>query len=136
MIVRYLIAAACLLFVVSLPVARTQFGGTLRRCAAVCFLAALAPSVFFGLIGLPTTEHLSPITPGLGRPLVIFGLILLSVLSYAGLEIWKRLHRPRNDAWTEYVNQRSSGKTVIQERDRRRAFSEIGTREQDDEEGF
>ena len=49
--ISFLIAAACVVFVLSLPISATKAGQTLRRWAGVLFLLALAPALFVGLIG-------------------------------------------------------------------------------------
>jgi len=48
-IIRLLIAAACALFVLSLPLSKTETGAALRRVAAVCFTLAFLPSLIIGL---------------------------------------------------------------------------------------
>jgi hypothetical protein len=49
-LIRLLIAAACALFVLSLPLSKTNAGATLRRWAGVCFILALLPSIIYGLL--------------------------------------------------------------------------------------
>jgi hypothetical protein len=49
-IVQYLVAGACLLVVLSLPIAKTALGAALRRWGCFLFLLAVLPSVFFGLL--------------------------------------------------------------------------------------
>lgn len=64
-IIRLLISAACLLFVVSLPLSKTQTGATLRRWAGVCFVLAFLPSIIGGLFypATPTSPASTSSTP-------------------------------------------------------------------------
>lgn len=59
--IRLLFAAAVALFVLSLPIRATALGASMRRWAGVCFLAALLPSLIFGLffpgVRLSFAEH-------------------------------------------------------------------------------
>jgi hypothetical protein len=50
MIIQYLAAGACLLFVASLPISKTAVGAALRRWAAFLFVLAFVPSTCFGLV--------------------------------------------------------------------------------------
>jgi hypothetical protein len=119
LLVQSALALACLLFVVSLPIAKLPIAGTMRRVAAALFLVALFPSVFFGLIARPSTATggpSSPVSPSAAaEPLsVIAGLVLLCLLSYAILEIRKRFTKTSSkDAWSEFVSLRSSGKKPV-----------------------
>lgn len=122
-IVPYLFTAACALLVVSLPIARTSIGSMLRRCAGASFLVAITPSLFFGLVGSQ---------PGSGTPSspeftanpfgCVIGFALLSLLSYAVLEIRRRFRRPKQDAWSEYINMRFAGKVVVKDRNNQRGI--------------
>ena len=49
--IAFLFAAACVAFVLSLPISATSAGQTLRRWAGALFLLALAPALFMGLFG-------------------------------------------------------------------------------------
>lgn len=118
MIVQYLLAIACILFVVSLPLARTPIGGILRRWAAACFLLALAPALFIGLLrhvirGTASSPHSIGTTIG-----GVVALVFLCVVAYAILEIRAKLRRPKQDAWSEYINMRSTGKVVVKDRNK------------------
>jgi hypothetical protein len=57
-LIRILIAAACGLFVLSLPVSATGIGSTLRRAAGVCLVLALLPALLHGLFFAPTAGDL------------------------------------------------------------------------------
>src|SRR5205085_12485811 len=48
-IIRLLVATACALFVLSLPLSKTETGATLRRWAGVCFILAFLPSLVGGV---------------------------------------------------------------------------------------
>lgn len=118
MIVQYLLAIGCILLVVSLPIARTPLGGHLRRFACASFLLALTPSLFFGAI-----QHTPLDVPSAGQPTFgttlgcVIGIVLASVLSFTILELRRYLLRPKRDAWSEYISQRSSGKTILKDRE-------------------
>jgi hypothetical protein len=119
MIVGYLFAAACVLLVVSLPIAGTSIGSMLRRGAGALFLLAITPALFFGLVGSHPVSGTST-TPGVAaNPLgCVLGFVLLSLLSYAVLEMRRRFRRPKQDAWSEYINARSAGKVVVKDRNK------------------
>lgn len=115
MLIQYALAAACLLFVVSLPIWKLPIAATMRRIAGALFLAALLPSLFFGVISTPSNSPAAQPTSNppsaVAHPLsVIGGLVLLCVLSYVILEIRKRMKKTSKDAWSEFVSLRSSGK--------------------------
>ncbi|HYC90562.1 MAG TPA: hypothetical protein VEO54_15200 [Thermoanaerobaculia bacterium] len=112
-IIAYCLAAACLVFVIALPLGKTGIGATLRRWAGALFLLALAPSLFFGILDV---RHgaVSGESGGGANALTVFGgLVLLAVVSYAILAIRKRLRTSAKDAWSEYVQLRSSGKRPV-----------------------
>jgi hypothetical protein len=115
LIIQYTFATACLLFVVSLPIWSLSIGAKLRRIAGALFLAAVMPSLFFGLL----TSSPSPGDDGSGaaeapNALELLGaFVLLSVVSYAILEIRKRMKKTSKDAWSEFVSLRSSGKRPV-----------------------
>lgn len=119
MIVGYLFAAACALLVVSLPIARTPIGSMLRRCAGTLFLLAITPALFFGLVGSQLGNGTSSSPEVTANPFgCVVGFAILSLLSYAVLEIRRRFHRPKQDAWAEYINMRSAGKVVVKDRNK------------------
>jgi hypothetical protein len=118
LIIQYAIAGACLLFVVSLPIWKLPIAATLRRIAAALFLAALLPSLFFGVIApAPTSADAGsgPTASSSGpNALEVLGaIVILSVVSYAILAIRKRLRTTSKDAWSEFVSLRSSGKRSV-----------------------
>lgn len=114
-----LIALATILLAVSLPFGKSGVGRALRQWALAAFLGALLPSVACGLLR-QTSPGGGAGRPG-GSPLgALLGLAFLSLLAYVILKVRARLARPARDAWTEYVGQRSSGKRVVDDRDRGR----------------
>ena len=137
-VIQYLVAASCLLFVVSLPLGKSQTGSGLRRIAAALFLLAFMPSVFFGLVSRGSTNPphasggpLDQVGCALGGLLTV---VLLSFAAYAVLEVRKRIGRPSKDAWSEYINLRSTGKTSVrnQKQSRRHGISPLRDQNDDD----
>lgn len=62
-IIRLLIAGACALFVLSLPLAKTESGAALRRVAGVCFVLAFLPSLIIGVFYTPSTSSTTTSSP-------------------------------------------------------------------------
>ncbi len=118
-IIGSLLALACILFTVSLPIGKTAAGRTLRQWAIACFLAAIVPSVACSIF-----HQASAGGPGGAAGGDVLGLLggvaVLSVLAYAVLKIRARFTRPTRDAWSELVGQRSSGKRLADDRERPR----------------
>jgi len=121
--IRFLFAAATGLFVLSLPMSKTEFGATLRRWAAFCFILALLPSIIYGVFFAstpPTNGH--PPIPHPGSPfstittsLAVFGLlVLLSLAAYGILRLRKAFSAPKktNDPWEAYFT-RGGGKRRV-----------------------
>jgi hypothetical protein len=136
LIIQYLVAGACLLFVVSLPLGKTGAGASLRRGAAVLFLLAFMPSVFFGLISSGSASPNEPRSAADQFGCAIAGVLTLataSVVAYAFLEIRKRIKRPSKDAWSEYINLRSTGKTTVRRQTSRRRHTSPLMEDDDDE---
>lgn len=115
LLIQYCIAAACLLFVVSLPIAKLPIASTMRRVAGALFLLAFLPSLFFGLITSPSQQPGGEVqaTAGVNALEVIGGLVILSGIAYAILAVRKRMKKSPKDAWSEYVGLRSSGKRPV-----------------------
>jgi hypothetical protein len=149
-IIRFLISAACGLFVLSLPLSKTETGATLRRWAGVCFVLAFLPSLLCGLFYATSTASTSPTTPTtsattsialpagdffstLGR---IAAVILLGLLAYGFLKLRCRLiskPKPR-DPWETFFN-RGGGKrpfTMHSRVTRSRSPYTVGDDEDDD----
>lgn len=123
-IIRLLIAAACGLFVLSLPLSKTETGATLRRLAGLCFVLAFLPSIVCSLYYLPTdpagtSTATSTATPSATTPIihVLSGLgcvaliVLAAAIAYAILKLRSRFFakaKPR-DPWESFFN-RGGGK--------------------------
>lgn len=124
-IIPMLLAAACALFVLSLPVAKTQVGATLRRAAGVCFVLAFLPSLIDGLFfsahvapGTMSTagqatgaDHLHHLLANLG---CVAAFLMLAVCAYALLRLRARFRsksKPR-DPWDTFFN-RGGGKKRV-----------------------
>ena len=89
MIVQFLVALACFLVALSLPVTKTPLGATLRRWGCFTFLLAFLPSVFFGLLH-QTMRSRMPWS--VGRVLEeLFTLLVVGAIAYAVLAWRKRL---------------------------------------------
>jgi hypothetical protein len=111
-LIEYSIAVACLLFVVSLPIAKLPIAKTMRRIAGALLLLAFLPSLFFGLITPAQGSGAAPNSAA--NPLaMIGGFVVLSVVAYVILAIRKRLKKSPKDAWSEFVGLRSSGKRPV-----------------------
>lgn len=130
-LIQYLIAGACILFVVSLPLQQTMLAKTLRRFAGAALLLAFAPALFFGLIPSSASAPGNPAAPSALR--VGLALAVLSAVAYGVLETRKRMGGPKRDAWAEYVNLRSSGKTTVREQERKRRPPQFAGLNEDDE---
>lgn len=89
-IISRLLAAACVLFVISLPLTPWQIGRTLRRVAAAVFLLALVPSVFLSIARMIVAEleHDVSLPSGL---VLIFLLLLMSAIAAGALHVRQRL---------------------------------------------
>ncbi|HKO57779.1 MAG TPA: hypothetical protein VJ276_18065 [Thermoanaerobaculia bacterium] len=113
-IIRLLIAAACGLFVLSLPLSKTTTGATLRRWAAVCFVLALLPSLLHGLFRAATTSTSAAPAPAddfLTTLGCIAAVIIAVLLAYGVLKLRSRFRaksKPR-DPWDAFFN-RGGGK--------------------------
>jgi hypothetical protein len=127
-IIRLLVAAACALFVLSLPLSKTEAGATLRRWAGVCFILAFLPSLVGGVFyPAPTTStsSTSPVTttsapsPSASAPGGDFfsslgcftAFIIAAYISYGILKLRSRFasrSKPR-DPWESFFN-RGGGK--------------------------
>ena len=125
-LIGLLIALSCALFVLSLPVAKTEFGRTLRRAAGFCFLLAVLPSLIYGLFfsahlapdtatstagQTPSADHLHHFLANLGCVAVF---AILAVCAYALLRLRARFRsksKPR-DPWDTFFN-RGRGKKRV-----------------------
>lgn len=88
MVIQLLVATACLLWVLSLPIAKTTLGAALRRWGCFAFLAAFAPSLFYGIL------RESPFFRGpwtIGRVAgEVLTVLTVAAIAYAVLAIRKR----------------------------------------------
>jgi protein-S-isoprenylcysteine O-methyltransferase Ste14 len=120
-VIRFLIAAACALFVLSLPVSKTDTGATLRRWAGVCFVLAFLPALVSGLFYSPSAADPSAISTDAGAASpaqnVLSGLgciaavIVAAFIAYGILKLRGRFAakaKPR-DPWETFIN-RGGGK--------------------------
>lgn len=114
-IIRLLIAAACFLFILSVPLSKTPTGATLRRWAGVCFILAFLPSLLGGLFYAPSgAEGATAASPGgdvrsgLG---CLVAIVIAAFIAYGILHLRSRLvstSKPR-DPWETFFN-RGGGK--------------------------
>jgi hypothetical protein len=115
-LIRFLITAACGLFVLSLPLSKTDAGKTLRRWAGVCFVLAFLPSLIGGLFYAasttsPTTSAPAPHADYFSTLGGIAAVIILGFLAYGILKLRSRFRaksKPR-DPWDAFFN-RGGGK--------------------------
>jgi hypothetical protein len=113
-LIRFLIAAACGLFVLNLPLSKTDAGKTLRRWAGVCFVLAFLPSLIGGLFYATSTASTSAPAPTgdfLSTLGCIAAVIIAVLLAYGILKLRNRFRaksKPR-DPWDAFFN-RGGGK--------------------------
>jgi len=116
-LIRFLIAAACALFVLSLPLSKTDAGATLRRWAAVCFILAFLPSLIYGLFynadnsAAVAADAVSPANELLSSLGCIAAIVIAAVIAYGLLKLRSRFAskaKPR-DPWETFFN-RGGGK--------------------------
>jgi hypothetical protein len=120
-IIRLLIAAACALFVLSLPLSKTASGATLRRWAGVCFILALLPALVGGLFyapsnadgaatatGAPVPSPAGDVLSGLG---CIATVIIAALIAYGILKLRSRFASKAkpHDPWETFFS-RGGGK--------------------------
>lgn len=120
-LIRLFIAAACALFVFSVPLSKTDAGAMLRRWAGVCFILAFLPSLIVGLFyrssstdagaAPPDSVAASPahdLLSGLG---CIAAVVIAALIAYGVLKLRRRFAskaKPR-DPWESFFN-RGGGK--------------------------
>lgn len=106
MIIQFLVAAACLLVALSLPVMKTALGAALRRWGCFLFLLAFLPSVFLGLLHQTMRSR----TPWSAARILeeLFTLVVVAVVAYAVLAWRKRAaaekERPKRIAMKQPVD--------------------------------
>ena len=116
--ISFLIASACVVFVLSLPISATKAGQTLRRWAGVLFLLALAPALFVGLVGAMggssgTPQAATGAGGGVDALGTVIGFLILSPLAYGILQLRKRFSPKSRDPWADYVDRKAAGKKVV-----------------------
>jgi len=89
MIIQYLAAAACVLFVASLPVSKTTVGSALRRWAGFLFLLAFLPGTCFGLVHRTASSHMPWTASRIAEE--VFTLLIISAIAFAVLAIRKAM---------------------------------------------
>jgi hypothetical protein len=121
-LIRLLIAAACALFVLSLPLSKSETGAMLRRWAGVCIVLAFLPSIIGGLFypagTAPATSTTASPHAGLAPASDVFStlgcitaVIVAALVAYGILRLRSRLtskSKPR-DPWESFFN-RGGGK--------------------------
>lgn len=117
--IALLFTAACVTFVLSLPLSSTPLGGRLRRWALFLFLLAVAPAVLIGLI-----RQMAPSVGDLGAPTpdplrAFLGLLILAPLAYGALRLRQAFKPKGRDAWGEFVDRKAAGKKLVDPRDPR-----------------
>lgn len=124
--IRFLFAAATALFVLSLPMSKTEFGATLRRWAGFCLALALLPSILCSLFfaSAPSTNGPLPHPlPPTASPFstvttyfAMFGLfVLLALGAYTILRLRKAFSEPKKekDPWEAYFARGGGGKRRV-----------------------
>lgn len=112
LLVSWSLCAACVVFLVSLPLSHSEAGAKLRRVALAFLLLAFAPYLFVDLLrsfptfGLPRFD-----VPGAGIFELIGVLAVVAPLAYAVLALRRRLAHPSRDA--QHARLRRSGKTPV-----------------------
>lgn len=141
-LIRFLIAAACALFVLSLPLSKTDSGAALRRWAGVCFILAFLPSLVVGLFyaraatSAPAAgADASPAQELLSVLGCVTAVVLAVLIAYGILKLRSRFRaksKPR-DPWETFFN-RGRGKRPfhMHAKSSRGAFSFAGDDEDED----
>jgi hypothetical protein len=121
LLVSWSLSAACIVFIVSLPLSRSEAGAKLRRGALALLLLALAPFFLVDLLRtIPAPGQPRFAVPGAGIFELIGVFAVISPLAYALLMLRRRLrHSPRD---THHARLRRSGKAPVD--DHRDQFSD------------
>ena len=154
-IIRLLIAAACALFVLSLPLSKTESGATIRRWAGVCFILAFLPSLIIGVFYAPstsstastatTTSPASTTPPPAVSPAddffstlgCIAAVIIAVFIAYGVLKLRSRFAakaKPR-DAWETFFNRGGGKRPFTMHANPRRSRGPFGFTDDDEDEG-
>ncbi|MBV8547512.1 MAG: hypothetical protein JO093_13695 [Acidobacteria bacterium] len=112
LLVSWSLSVACIVFIVSLPLARYEAGAKLRRVALTFLLVGLAPFFFIDLLRtLPTPGQPRVAMPGAGLFEMIGVLAVVSPLAYTLLMLRRRLTHSRRDS--HHARLRRSGKVPV-----------------------
>lgn len=143
-LIRFLIAAACALFVLSLPLSRTDAGAMLRRWAGVCFILAFLPSLIVGLFYGPSSTDAGAVPPGaVGAPPAhdrlsglgcIAAVVIAALIAYGVLKLRSRFAskaKPR-DPWETFFNRGGGKRPFTMHANVRRSRSPFFDDEEDD----
>jgi hypothetical protein len=119
LLIRYAIAGACVLFMVSLPLSKMEVAGRLRRMSGALILLAFAPYVFVDLARALGRDswHAAPAAGAMtcGAMLQVVGaLALLTLLPYLILLFRKGLTMSPKNREDEWKHLRSSGKRPVE----------------------
>lgn len=121
LLTRYAIAGACVLFMVSLPLGKTEVAARLRRMSGALILAAFAPYVFSDLVralahDLPHLASASRVGIGGVNVLELIGVLaLLAPVAYLILVVRKRFATSSKDRESEWRHTRNSGKQPVEQ---------------------
>jgi len=112
LLVSWSLAAACIVFLVSLPLSHSEAGGKLRRVALAFLLLAFAPYLFVDLVrSFPTFGRQPFGIPGAGIFELIGVLAVVAPLAYGALALRRRLAHPSRDS--HHARLRRSGKVPV-----------------------
>jgi hypothetical protein len=123
LLIRYAIAAACVLFMVSLPIGKWESGAALRRWSAVLLLAAFAPYVFTDIVralseGSPRRTYVAtPMISAAGVLEVIGVCAVLAPVAYLVLVLRKHFAHGSKEEAHKWSHVRSSGKRPVEHGD-------------------
>jgi len=144
-LIGLLIAAACALFVLSLPLSKTETGSTLRRWAGVCLVLAFLPSLIGGLFfppsgadgitaaaGSASASLAGDALSGLG---CIAAVIIAALIAYGILKLRSRFaskSKPR-DPWESFFNRGGGKRPFTMNPHARRTRGPFGYDDEDDD---
>ena len=144
-IIRLLIAAACALFVLSLPLSKTESGAALRRWAGVCFILAFLPSLIIGVFYVPSAADSAatgtPATAARAHDLLsglgcIAAVIITAFIAYGVLKLRSRFAakaKPR-DPWETFFNRGGGKRPFTMSANARRSRGPFGFTDDDEDE--
>lgn len=153
-IIRLLIAAACALFVLSLPLSKTETGAALRRWAGVCFILAFLPSLIIGVFYAPSTSSTSSTattsspastpSPPVVSPAEDFfstlgciaAVVIAALIAYGVLKLRSRFAakaKPR-DPWETFFNRGGGKRPFTMSAKPRRSRGPFGFADDDEDE--